>query len=101
MDAENNRKTMNVAAPSESQPVLGVNVNYPVLDLGEPKPLASDPVDIRGKGSPCASPMGNSPGLFGLPIPSPIITRRNRSASTLEKINSFIELTVSELMYWS
>lgn len=85
MDTEANRKTLNIAAPSDSQPTLDANPDFPSLNWGEPKQLNADPIPALrgGKGSPCSSPvMATTPGALGLPIPSPIITKRTRTNST-------------------
>ncbi len=84
MDTEANRKTLNITEPSNSQPSLGTNPNFPSLNWGDPKPLIADSLPARGgKGSACNSPiMASSPGALGLPIPSPIITKRTRTNST-------------------
>jgi len=90
MNAELNRKTLDLKE-SGSQPQLDANPVYPVLNLGEPGVLASEPLPIsrKGKSSPCHSPSHpNSPG--GLHIPhifhgGNVITKRNRSNSTYER----------------
>jgi len=85
MDIEANRKTLNME-PSESQPVLCPNAIIPKLNLGEQRPLITEPITIpirKGKTTPCSSPMSTgSPGsAFGNMIPSPIITKRTRTSS--------------------
>jgi len=88
MDTEANRKTMNIADASESQPTLGTNPHFPSLNWGEPKQLITDaiPISRGGKATPCSSPMA-SPGGMGLtiPLPSPIITKRTRTNSTYDR----------------
>lgn len=86
MDAEANSKTLHIETPAtDSQPKLEIKNNYPGVNWGEPKPLFPDgALPIRGKKtSPCSSPiMATSPGALGIPIPSPIITKRTRTNST-------------------
>ncbi|XP_021946610.1 cold shock domain-containing protein CG9705 [Folsomia candida] len=91
MDAELNRKTLELRETG-SQPNLEANPVYPVLNLGEPAALSTEPLSIHRGGkqaSPCASPTHpNSPG--GLHIPhifhgGNVITKRNRSNSTYER----------------
>lgn len=85
MDTAAHLKTMNIGTASESQPKLDINPNFPSLNWGEPKPLITETVLITrgGKTTPCSSPiMASSPGALGIPIPSPIITKRTRTNST-------------------
>ena len=91
-DVNTNRQTLNTAELTESQPKLVTSeISLPSMDLGEKMHVSTDPILIpRGRRStPCSSPSmskshgGGSPcGGPGLPIPSPIITKRTRTAST-------------------
>lgn len=92
MDVEANRKTLNVAVASPSQPTLDANINFPSLNWGEPKQVVMEPlpalnfhhpINTEKVSSPCSGPaQASSPGALGLPIPSPIITKRTRTNST-------------------
>jgi len=93
-DINSNRQTLNSAEFTPSQPKLVESErSFPVLDLGEPMHVSTDPISIPrgrpGRMTPCSSPSPNHPGSpscgFGVPIPSPIITKRTRTASTCER----------------
>jgi len=95
-DVNTNRQTLNVAELSDSQPKLvNSEKSLPFLDFGEQQVVSTDPISIprrTGRSTPCSSPRSNmnnsvgSPGCgFSLPIPSPLITKRNRTPSTCER----------------
>jgi len=88
MDLEDNRDTLNIAERRPSQPVLEVSPVYKSLGWSDPKHLNIErPAVLRsGKGAAnCTSPLLNSPGSTGLPLPSPIITKRTRTNSTYDR----------------
>lgn len=98
-DVHTNRQTLNAAEFSDSQPRLVTSEkSLPILDLGDQQLVSTEPISIprgrKGRTTPCTSPspgMNNSGGFlndpgspcggFHLPIPSPIITKRTRTAS--------------------
>jgi len=105
-DTETNRKTLNVKEFTESQPkLISSEKSLPSLGLEDPVRVNTNPILIpkgaHGKRNslPCQNPIlmagSGSPksgfaGLLGLP--SPIITRRNRTPSTYERaLNNPIE----------
>jgi len=95
-DTNANRQTLNAMDFTESQPrLVSSEKSLPVLDLGDPLPVSTEPMAIPrgrpGRTTPCQSPLvmsAGSPSSGGggiLGLPSPIITRRNRTPSTYER----------------
>jgi len=92
-DTNANRNTLNATEFTESQPKLVESEkSLPTLDLGEPLHVSTEPVLIprgkTGRTTPCSSPTvmsSGSPRSGILGLPSPIITKRNRTPSTYER----------------